>query len=135
MDNKTVNELVADTRDFFKIEMAGDTMFINEYCLNMDQSLSNYNSETGECEYTIDVAFMRDSNDLEQFKALMEKMGLIKNINLYKKIYDKDSKSYKYSDPIIQLSANSFTLDNVSCRIDPLFDGYYRYQMRLTSKL
>ena len=53
----------------------------------------------------------------------------------YKKIYDKDSKSYKYSDPIIQLSANSFTLDNVSCRIDPLFDGYYRYQMRLKSKL
>ena len=136
MDNTTVNELVADTRDFFKVEIIGDNgTFTNEYCLNMDQSLNNYNSETEEYDYTIEIDFMKDTNSIEEFKSFMKDIGSIKSINLYRKIYDKKSKSYKYSDAIIQLSTDTFILDNVSCRIDPLFDGYYKYHMILKSEV
>ena len=136
MDNTTVNELVADTRDFFKIEIIGENgTFTNEYCLNMDQSLNNYNSETEEYDYTIEIDFMKDTNSIEEFKSFMKDIGSIKSINLYRKIYDKKSKSYKYSDAIIQLSTDIFILDNVSCRIDPLFDGYYKYHMILKSEV
>lgn len=136
MDNTIVNELVADTRDFFKVEIIGDNgTFINEYCLNMDQSLNNYNSETEEYDYTIEIDFMKDTNSIEEFKSFMKDIGSIKNVNLYRKIYDKKSKSYKYSDAIIQLSTDTFILDSVSCRIDPLFDGYYKYHMILKSKV
>ena len=136
MDNTTVNELVADTRDFFKIEIIGENgTFTNEYCLNMDQSLNNYNSETEEYDYTIEIDFMKDTNSIEEFKSFMKDIGSIKSINLYRKIYDKKSKSYKYSDAIIQLSTDTFILGNVSCRIDPLFDGYYKYHMILKSEV